>query len=93
MKSLGLALTIFTLTAALAALDISGAHRVRPISPGAAPLSAKVPAHGAIMSAAGDAAATEEDDDADPVVINAFLVVPRLPPPVGATSVTEVSYD
>lgn len=93
MKSLGLALTIFSLTAALAALDMSGAHHVGPASTPAAPLKANAPAYGAMTSATGTAASTEDDDDADPLVINAFLVLPRLTPPVATTPVTEVRYD
>ena len=94
MKSLGLALTIFTLTGALAALDMSGVHRVQPTSEVAVPLKPKAPAARALVSLTASAAAADEDDDeADAVVINAFLLMPRPTPQLGANAVAELRYD
>ena len=92
MKSLGLALTIFSLTGALAALDMSGAHRVAKANPEAAQLQPRARAQ-AVESSNASAAATEAEDEADPVLINAFLVAPRLTPQAGSSAVAELRYD
>ena len=73
MKSLGLALTIFTLTAALAALDMSGAHRVEAANQDAAQPKAKVGAQRAVMSLIGSAKKVEADSEANPALIDAWL--------------------
>ena len=94
MKSLGLALTIFTLTGALAALDMSGVHRVQPTSEEAVPLKPKPRAERALVSSTANAAAADEDDDeADPVLVNAFLLMPRPTPQTGGNAVAELRYD
>ena len=94
MKSLGLALTIFTLTGTLAALDMSGMHHVQPTSEEAVQLKPKPRAERALVSSTANAAAADEDDDeADPVVINAFLLMPRPTPQMGGNAVAERRYD
>ena len=93
MKSLGLALTIFTLTGALAALDMSGAHRVQATTEKTVQLKPQASAQRTVVSAIGNAAEAEDDDEADPVVINAFLVMPRPTPQMGGNRVTELRYD
>ena len=80
MKSLGLALTIFSLTGALAALDMSGAHRVEAANQDAVQLKAKAGAQRAVTSLTGHADKVEADSETNPAVIDAFLVVPRLTP-------------
>ena len=94
MKSLGLALTIFTLTGALAALDMSGVHRVQPTREEAVQLKPKARVGRALVSSTATAAAVDEDDDeADPVVINAFLLMPRPTPQMGGKAAAELRYD
>lgn len=93
MKSLGLALTIFTLTGALAALDMSGAHRVQAANEKAVQLTPTAPAQRVVVSAIRNAAAVEDDDEADPVLINAFLVMPRVTPQARGNAVAELRYD
>lgn len=93
MKSLGLALTIFTLTAALAALDMSGAHRVEAANQDAAQPKAKVGAQRAVMSLIGSAKKVEADSEANPALIDAFLVLPRQTAQAGGSTLTELRYD
>lgn len=94
MKSLGLTLTIFTLTGALAALDMSGMHRVQPTSEEAVQLKPKARVERALVSSTAHAAAADEDDDeADPVVVNAFLLMPLPTPQMVGTAVAEPRYD
>ena len=93
MKSLGLALTIFSLTGALAALDMSGAHRVAAANQDAVQPKAKAGAQRSLMSLSGRAEKVEANSEAIPAVIDAFLVVPRLTPQTGSNILTELRYD
>ena len=96
MKSLGLALTLFSLTGALAALDLSGAHRVEHA---AAPLTQSALATrilGPVATAANDSdqdESTADDDEADSEVINTFLVMPRSLTSANGSAVTPLRYD
>ena len=93
MKSLGLAVTIFTLTGALAALDISGAHRVEAANQNAVQPTAKAGAQRSAVSFTGRAEKVEADSEANPAVIDAFLVLPRLTRQAGSNTLTELRYD
>ena len=93
MKSLGLALTIFTLTGALAALDMSGAHRVEAANQDAVQPKATAGAQRAAVSFTGRAEKVEADSEANPAVIDAFLVMPRLTSHAGSNTLTELRYD
>ena len=93
MKSLGLALAIFSLTGALAGLGISLAHRVQTSNPKVMQFeSTPRVQHGAVSSDAASNAVVAKDE-ADGVVINAFLILPRMPPQVGIKSAAELRYD
>ena len=91
MKSLGLALTIFGLTGALAALDMSGAHRVEPTKQEAALPAPKPTAQRTVMLANVDAA--DADDEVNGVVIDTFLVLPRVLQQAGNKSAIALRYD
>lgn len=93
MKSLGLALTIFTLTGALAALDLSGAHRVKAANQDAVQPKEKVGAQRAVVSFTGRAEKVEANREANPAVIDAFLVMPRLTPQTCSNTLAELRYD
>ena len=93
MKSLGLALTIFTLTGALAALDMSGAHRVEAANQAAVQPKATTGAQRAAVSFTGGAEKVEAGSAANPAVIDAFLVMPRLTSHAGSNTLTELRYD
>lgn len=93
MKSLGLALTIFSLTGALAVLDMSSAHRLDAANQNVVQPKAKVGAQRAVISLTGRAEKVEADSEANPAVIDAFLVVPRLTPQAGSNTPTELRYD
>ncbi len=96
MKSLGLALTLFSLTGALAALDLSGAHRVEhaagPLSQSALATPILGPVAPAANASDPDEAAAD-DDEADSEVINTFLVTPRLLTPANGSAATLLRYD
>ena len=76
MKSMGLALTIFSLTGILAALDLSGAHQVQTT-----PQTVARNVNTSVVSVASPMAKTDEekadDDEGDGEVVNTFLVTPR----------------
>ena len=95
MKSLSLALTLFSLTGALVALDLSGAHRVQSSNQEVAQSTKAVHASRAVASAVtnADQEQAEADDEADAEVINAFLVTPRLLAPVNSSPVAALRYD
>ena len=93
MKSLGLAVTIFTLTGALAALDMSGAHRVEAANQNAVQPTAKAGARRAAVSFTGRAEKVEADSEANPAVIDAFLLMPRLTPQTRSNTLAELRYD
>lgn len=93
MKSLGLALTIFSLTGALAALDMSGAHRVATASsPATQPGPTPRMKHVAVASNA-NLNLVDADDEATGVIIDAFLVLPRATPQVASKIAAELRYD
>lgn len=79
MKSLGLTLAMFTLTGALVALDLSGAHLVSA----SADAALSVPVRGLTVTLSKpdqtqtQAAKQEEDDEPDAELFNAFLLTPR----------------
>ena len=88
MKSLGLTLTMLTLTGALIALDLSGAH---PVSLNAN-VTRSAPARGLAATLSKpdptQAAKQEEDDEPDAELFNAFLVTPRSASTVSAAANT-----
>ena len=92
MKSLGLALTIFSLTGALAVLDMSGAHRVATSNPVVVKTDPTRLKH---MVASPNAYSNyvKAKNEADGAVIDAFLVLPRATPQVGRKIVVELRYD
>ncbi len=98
MKSLGLALTLFVLTGAFAALDLSGAHRLQNAKP-ALLLPTPTPTSrisGATSPVVADSDLTEaaaDDDEADSEIINAFLVTPRTLASVNSSAATPLRYD
>ena len=77
MKSIGLALTLFALTGALVALDLSGVHQVKVATTATAP---------SLATAAGESNAdqekleTEADDEVDGKWVSTFLVTPHPTP-------------
>ena len=93
MKSLGLALTIFTLTGALAALDLSGAHRVKAANQDAVQPKEKIGAQRAVLSLTRRAVKIEANREANPAVIDAFLVMPLFSPQTRGNTLTELRYD
>ena len=95
MKSMGLALTIFVLTGTLAALDLSGAHRVQVSIPEVAQTGLPTLASRAATSAVtnADQEEAEADDEADAEIVNAFLVTPRSLAPVNSSPVAALRYD
>ncbi len=96
MKSLGLALTLFALTGALAALDMSGAHRVEHAIPTLAQstLATRITDAAAPVVAESDQdEAAADDDEADSEIINAFLVTPRSLAAVNSSAATPLRYD
>ena len=99
MKSLGLGLVIFGLTGALAVLDMSGAHRVVTVNQEAALPAAKASAQRTIMLsnpnsiAVANADADDADQEVNGVVIETFLVLPRVPLQAGKKSAVALRYD
>jgi hypothetical protein len=98
MKSLGLALTLFILTGALAALDLSGAHRVENANPAVGQPTLALRMTGTAATAAADtdkeeAAADDDDDDTNSEIINAFLVTPRSTGTTPSSAATTLRYD
>ena len=93
MKSWGLALTIFSLTGALAVLDMSGAHRVESANPAATRGDPKTRAPRVAVSTMAPSNAVEADHEVSGEVINAFLVMPRLTPQTLGKIVVELRYD
>lgn len=99
MKSIGLALTIFALTGALAALDLCGANHMLQI-----PMTAATPNSNASSLSMASAAskdkqeALEEEDEEDEAdegdgkLVNTFLVTPR-PSPLASSTAVGLRYD
>ena len=77
MKSIGLALTLFSLTGTLVALDLSGVHQVKVATTATAP---------SLATAAGESNAnqekleTEADDEVDGKWVSTFLVTSQATP-------------
>lgn len=95
MKSLGLALTIFSLTGALAALDLSGAARTQLTDSDVAQTTQAVHAFRAATSTVTTADQEEAaaDDEADGELITTFLVTPRSLAPVNGSLAPKLRYD
>ena len=93
MKSLGLALTIFSLTGALAALDMSGAHRVATTSSQVAQPSPTPRVKHVAVASNANLNSVDADDEATGVIIDAFLVLPRATPQVAGKAAVELRYD
>ena len=88
MKSIGLALTLFSLTGTLVALDLSGVHQVK-----VATTSTAQP----LATAAGESTAdpekleTEADDEVDGKWVSTFLVTSQ-PTPAPSGEATALRY-
>ena len=93
MKSIGLALTIFGLTGALAALDLSGAARAPLTSSEVAQTTKAVLASRAVASDVTNADQEAADDEADAEIVRAFLVTPRSLVPKQVGPVDTLRYD
>lgn len=94
MKSMGLALTIFALTGALAGLDLSGTHPVQKIA------STVVQNDKAITAAVAAAdsidrqekMADDEEDEGEDNLVKTLLITPRTLP-AATDTVTALRYD
>ena len=101
MKSLGLAATLFTLTGALVALDLSGAAGALRAGNWIATLARPTSdarfngttALAVTESGQDEAAADEDGDEADAKVVDAFLVTPLVLAPANSSAVTALRYD
>jgi hypothetical protein len=95
MKSMGLALTIFVLTGALAVLDLSGTYVVHAsVAEVAAPGTAS-PASLPLASEPvnSDQESAENADEPDGETLNAFLVSPWPLAPVKGSKAATLRYD
>ena len=88
MKSLGLALTIVTLTGALVAVNLSGAHRVSAGAVAAPAVAAggRAATSNRLDQAHADVTTEDGDDESEPDLVNAFLVTPRAPNAIRAAA-------
>ena len=77
MKSIGLALTLFTLTGTLVALDLSGVHQVEVATTATAPSLATVAVE---SNADQEKLEAEADDEGDGKWVSTFLVTPHPTP-------------
>ena len=91
MKSMGLAITIFALTGALAALDLSGVHAVQPTEQAAAKTASPVRQFStAVVSKAEQQKL--DDDDGDGELVRTFLLTPKQLPAT-TTETGALRYD
>ncbi len=101
MKSLGLAVTLFTLTGALVALDLSGVSGAHRAEYGITTLARAAPdarfhdtAALAVSESGQDEDAADDDgDEADAKIVDAFLVTPLDLAPVTSGAVAALRYD
>jgi hypothetical protein len=95
MKSIGLALTIFSLTGALAALDLSGAHRVRAATPAVAQIEPAAQLAGTVAADVfkADQQVVKTSVRMGPQRLDTFLVTPRTAAPITGIPVATLRYD
>ena len=92
MKSMSLALTLFTLTGALVTLDLSGELGVQSPHQQFSHAASISQAYGGTPYESVNAEAEEDEDEPDAQPVNAFLVAPHtLAPADGAT--TKLQHD
>ena len=94
MKSMGLALTIFALTGALAGLDLSGAHPVQKIASTVAQNDKAITAAVAAADSIDrqEKMADDEDDEGEDNLVKTLLITPRTLP-AATDTVTALRYD
>ena len=94
MKSMGLALTIFALTGALAGLDLSGTHPVQKIASTVVQNDKAITA--AVAAADGidrqEKIADDDEDEGEDNLVKTLLITPRTLP-AATDTVTALRYD